>query len=154
MKKVQNQNQKNNAFDFEYRETRMISKVSANRIDLFKVIAYDVDSKIDKLVLSSGRMINSKNEVVLSPEYARRNNYHLGDYICLQSEECDLNNEVNNPLKIVGLGTSADYMFPQLDMTTPISKQDQESLVFVHPEQLGLFFTIDNNLELAKQGVN
>lgn len=152
--KIKEENQKNNAFDFEYRETRMISKIGNNRVDLFKTIAYDNKSKIDKLVLSSGRMINKINEIIVAPEYARKNNYQLGDYLCLQSKECDANNEVNNPLKIVGLGTSADYMFPQLDMTTPIAKQDRETIIFVHPEQFGLFATYRNNYELKAKGVN
>ncbi len=151
MEKVRLANEKNNNFVFAYREGRMVSRVIDNNVSLFKVIAYDIQDTIDKLVITEGRNIETEQEVVLSPEFANENKYHVGDIICLLSKQCDVNNPDNNALEIVGLGTAVDYMFPQLDLTTPIPNQAREGMAFVYPHQLGLFSP--NNKQLIKKGI-
>ncbi len=152
MEKVRVANEKNNNFVFAYREGRMVSRVIDNNVSLFKVIALEIQDTIDKLVITEGRNIESEQEVVLSPEFANENKYRVGDIICLQSEQCDVNNLDNNALEIVGLGTSVDYMFPQLDLTTPIPNQAREGMAFVHPHQLGLF-SPNKNRQLIEKGI-
>lgn len=134
--------EKKSSFKYEYREGRIIFRASNTEENLFKVLVYDNESNIDKLILldENSEYIKNSYEAIISPEFAKKNNYKIGDIICLQSIICDEDQDVNNPLTIVGLGSSADYMYPQIDLTTPIPNQKRESLIYVHPKQFGLEF--------------
>lgn len=140
-----NQIKQNNGFDWEFKETRLVVKINNGETTLFKTIMSDPNSKINKLVIFEGRNIEQENEIVMSYEFAKKNNYKLNQCISLQNDKCDYSNPSSNNLIIVGFGNSAEYVYPQLDITTPIPNQKYEALIYVHPKQFGYFESQENN---------
>lgn len=145
-----NQIKKNNGFDWEFKETRLIININNGNTTLFKAIMSDQNSKINKLVIFEGRNIEEENEIVMSYEFAKKNNYKLNQCISLQNDKCDSSNPSSNNLWIVGFGNSAEYTYPQLNITTPIPNQKYEALIYVHPKQFGYFENkYSNNISLS-----
>ncbi|AXK51132.1 ABC transporter permease [Spiroplasma alleghenense] len=104
----------------------------------------------------------SKRWVYVSPGFAKANNIAVNDIIRLESdsfgnsikvgndidlsiyENKDINDWIENSkyanenwFRVVGMGSSADFVTPIIDQTKPIPNSNDEGLVYVNPELFG-----------------
>ena len=155
-----------NKFIWDRVEGRTMELDNNSNPRILKILTYNQDARIDKLIISDGYQIRDSNnpdktpswkQVVINKEFAQKNNLHINDTIRVQSDQLgsslkvsgyDLNNAAYssyNWLKIVGYGVSADFTTPIIDKTTPIPNKTREGLLYVDPMQFGLSKTPKDN---------
>lgn len=149
-----------NEFIWDRIEGRTIQLANNGHTRILKILTYNKDARIDKLVISSGYQIGdttnpdkktpTSKQTVINKEFAAKNNLRIGDTIRVQADQLGsslkvLGYDLNNPtystynwLKIVGYGVSADFTTPIIDQTTPIPNKTREGLLYVDPSQFGL----------------
>ncbi|WP_338975305.1 ABC transporter permease [Spiroplasma endosymbiont of Monopis laevigella] len=159
-------NDAGNEFIWDRVEGRTMQLDNNSNPRILKILTYNQDARIDKLIISDGYQIgDSKNpdktpswkQVVINKEFAQKNNLHINDTIRVQSDQLgsslkvsgyDLNDAAYssyNWLKIVGYGVSADFTTPIIDQTTPIPNKTREGLLYVDPMQFGLSKRLEKN---------
>ncbi|WP_342260700.1 ABC transporter permease [Spiroplasma endosymbiont of Notiophilus biguttatus] len=152
-------NDAGNEFIWDRVEGRIMQLDNNSNPRILKILTYNQDARIDKLIISDGYQIGDSNnpdknpswkQVVINKEFAQKNNLHINDTIRVQSDQLgsslkvsgyDLNDAAYssyNWLKIVGYGVSADFTTPIIDQTTPIPNKTREGLLYVDPMQFGL----------------
>lgn len=157
-----------NEFIWDRIEGRIMQLDNNSNTRILKILTYNEDARIDKLIISKGYQIGDANnpdittpnwkQVVINKEFAEKNNLQINDTIRVQSDQLGSSLKVsghnlNDPafssynwLKIVGYGVSADFTTPIIDQTTPIPNKTREGLLYVDPSQFGLSkVTADNN---------
>lgn len=149
-----------NEFIWDRVEGRTMQLDNDNNSRILKILTYNQDARIDKLIISEGYQIGDVNnpdhvtpnwkQVVINKEFAKKNNLKINDTIRVQSDQLGSSLKVtghnlNDPayssynwLKIVGYGVSADFTTPIIDQTTPIPNKSREGLLYVDPSQFGL----------------
>lgn len=148
----------NNSFIWERIETRTLQLNNNNDPKVLKLITYNKDARIDKLVISKGfnigenpyEIVPTEKQTVVNKEFAKKNNLKIGDIIRVQSDnkgntlKVNPIYNINNPeyttynwLKIVGFGTSADFITPIIDKTTPLPNKSKEGILYVDPIKFG-----------------
>ncbi|MCL6428554.1 hypothetical protein LT335_00093 [Spiroplasma sp. JKS002669] len=158
----------NNSFIWERIEARTLQLNNNNDPKVLKLVTYNKDARIDKLVISKGfnigenanEIVPTEKQTVVNKEFANKNNLKIGDIIRVQSDnkgntlKVDANFDINNPeyanynwLKIVGFGTSADFITPIIDKTTPLPNKSKEGILYVDPTKFGFDsrLKVDNN---------
>lgn len=159
-------NDAGNEFIWDRVEGRTMQLDNNSNPRILKILTYNQDARIDKLVISDGYQIGDSNnldktpswkQVVINKEFAQKNNLHINDTIRVQSDQLgsslkvsgyDLNDAAYssyNWLKIVGYGVSADFTTPIIDQTTPIPNKTREGLLYVDPMQFGLSKRLEDN---------
>lgn len=156
-----------NEFIWDRVEGRTMQLDNNSNTRILKILTYNQDARIDKLIISKGYQIGDVNnpdhitpnwkQVVINKEFAQKNNLQINDTIRVQSDQLgsslkvsgyNLNDPVYssyNWLKIVGYGVSADFTTPIIDQTTPIPNKTREGLLYVDPIQFGLSKTATDN---------
>jgi len=148
-----------NGFIWDRVEGRTIQLDNDNNPRILKILTYNKDARIDKLVVNedSGYLIGANpaektppfKQTVINKQFAQKNGLKLGDTIRVQGDELGtslkVNYDLNDPLystyqwlKIVGFGTSADFTTPIIDQTKPIPDKMREGILYVDPLQFGL----------------
>lgn len=149
-----------NEFIWDRVEGRTMQLDNNSNTRILKILTYNEDARIDKLIISKGYQIGDANnpdiitpkekQVVINKEFAEKNNLQINDTIRVQSDQWGSSLKVsghnlNDPafssynwLKIVGYGVSADFTTPIIDQTTPIPNKTREGLLYVDPLQFGL----------------
>lgn len=146
----------NNSFVWERVETRTFQLNNNNNPKVLKLITYNKDSRIDKLVISQGfnigenpnEKVPTEKQTVINKEFANKNNLKIGDVIRVQldnkGESLKVNFDITNSeydiynwLKIVGFGSSADFITPIIDQTTPLPNKTKEGILYVDPAKFG-----------------
>ncbi|WP_342254511.1 ABC transporter permease [Spiroplasma endosymbiont of Zeiraphera isertana] len=159
-------NDAGNEFIWDRVEGRTMQLDNNSNPRILKILTYNQDARIDKLIISDGYQIGDSNnpdktpswkQVVINKEFAQKNNLHINDTIRVQSDQLgsslkvsryDLNDAAYssyNWLKIVGYGVSADFTTPIIDQTTPIPNKTREGLLYVDPMQFGLSKRLEKN---------
>lgn len=158
--------EKNSKFNWERVETRTQQVNNNNDPKVLKLIAYNQYARIDRLVISQGYNIGEdvnnptpiNKQVVINKEFAEKNNLKVGNTIRIQEDRLGsslkVNYDLNSPeynsfnwLQIVGYGSSADFITPIIDQTTPLPNKVREGILYISPLQFGLTAQtdIDNN---------
>ncbi|WP_342275768.1 ABC transporter permease [Spiroplasma endosymbiont of Nebria brevicollis] len=170
-------NEIDNSFMWDRVEGRNLQLDNNKNQRVLKLLTYNNQARIDRLVISDGYTIGDSNnpdkltpavkQTVINKEFAYKNNLHIGDIIRVQKDQLGtslkVNYDINNPiysifnwLKIVGFGTSADFTTPIIDQTTPIPNKTREGVLYVDPISFGLsnsrkdnnfFWTYNKQLE-------
>lgn len=153
-------NDVDNKFIWDRVEGRTMELANNGNTRILKVLSYNEDARIDKLIISNGYQIGDSNnpdkttpswkQVVVNKEFAQKNHLQINDTIRLQADQWGSSLKVsgfnlNDPLysnfnwlKIVGYGVSADFTTPIIDQTTPIPNKMREGILYVDPLQFGL----------------
>lgn len=157
-----------NEFIWDRIEGRTMQLDNNGNVRILKILTYNQDARIDKLIISDGYQIGDINnpdqttpswkQVVINKEFAQKNHLKINDTIRVQSDQLGTSLKVgnyylNDPayssynwLKIVGYGVSGDFTTPIIDQTTPIPNKSREGLLYVDPIQFGLSkIAKDNN---------
>lgn len=160
-----------NEFIWDRVEGRNMQLDNNNNNRILKILTYNQDARIDKLIISDGYQIGDASnsdqitpnwkQVVINKEFAQKNHLQINDTIRVQSDQLgsslkvlvdNKNPNLNDPvyssynwLKIVGYGVSADFTTPIIDQTTPIPNKTREGLLYVDPTQFGLSKIPENN---------
>lgn len=148
----------NNSFIWERIEARTLQLNNNNNPKVLKLVTYNKDARIDKLIISKGfnigenpnEIVTAEKQTVVNKEFAKKNNLKIGDIIRVQSDnkgdtlKVAATFDINNPeyanykwLKIVGFGTSADLITPIIDKTTPLPNKTKEGILYVEPSTFG-----------------
>ncbi|WP_375318007.1 hypothetical protein [Spiroplasma endosymbiont of Virgichneumon dumeticola] len=122
-----------NSFIWDRVEGRNLQLDNDSNQRVLKLLTYNNQARIDRLVISDGYTIGDANnpdkltpavkQTVINKEFAQKNNLQIGDIISVQKDQLGtslkVNYDINNPiysifnwLKIVGFGTSDDFTTP------------------------------------------
>ncbi|MDQ7982797.1 MAG: ABC transporter permease [Spiroplasma sp.] len=159
-------NNPNNSFIWDRVEARTLQLNNHNDPKVLKLIAYNKDARIDKLIINHGfnigenpnEIVPIEKQTVINKEFANKNNLIIGDVIRVQLDEkgdsLKVDYDITNPaynnynwLKIVGFGGSADFITPIIDQTTPLPNKTKEGILYVEPTKFGFAsrLKVDNN---------
>ncbi len=148
----------NNEFVWDRVETRnfYFGQPGKNQ-KVLKVIAYNKDARVDKLVITDGYAIGENTEInsqfkpsqqiVVDSTFAKLNNLKIGSIMRIQPDSLGSTILVNNNntieagfnwFKIVGFGNSADYQSPIINQQQIIPNKNLQGVVYIDPSQYGL----------------
>ncbi|AHI53272.1 ABC transporter permease [Spiroplasma culicicola] len=156
-------------FDWSRTEGRTLASTTINNNDLkIKALAKTngTSNAVDSLVISKGRNIENKNEIIVGESFAKKHNIELGSivrvqedkfgnsFLVNQSSDTEMVKEIEGLkikeildigkyanmvwFEVVGYGSSADFATPLLDQTSVITNIASEVIVYLDPTMFGL----------------
>jgi len=146
---------KNNQFWWSRIETKNFYATRNNQENLFKLVGYSLNSKVDKLVITKGYNLgqnpNVKDDVskqiVLDATFAKLHNVKINDIIRIVND--DIGNSLivhSNVIKanykwfrVVGFGDSANYEAPILDYKTSFPNKNIQGIGYIDQKDFGIY---------------
>ncbi|MDD2625467.1 MAG: ABC transporter permease [Bacilli bacterium] len=129
-------------YNFYYEETR--SKLGQNNDYIYRVMPYIKNKKINKPFLIKGKFPTANNEVTILDGYAKKNNLKIGSKINLSDKE----------YTIVGYAYASDYMYPIINISSPMFDEQKHNIVFMHSDEYKNFNGVEeiaNSIKFKKE---
>ena len=92
---------------------------------IYRVMPYIKNKKINKPFLIKGKFPTANNEVTILDGYAKKNNLKIGSKINLSDKE----------YTIVGYAYASDYMYPIINISSPMFDEQKHNIVFMHSDE-------------------
>lgn len=131
-------------YRFNYEPT--YSKIAQDDKYLYRVMPYISDKKINKPFLLKGNFPKNNGEITVLDRFASKNNLKINDSLKLG----------NKIYKITGYAYAPDYMFPIINITTPLFNEEKNNIVFMTKDDYKSFFGVEeisNSIKFKKDNM-
>lgn len=129
-------------YRFDYEEAR--SKIVQDDNYLYRVMPYIESKKINKPYLLKGSFPKNNGEITVLDRFANKNKLDIGSNLKLG----------NKNYKITGFAYSSDYIFPIINITSPIYNEKKNNIVFMIEDDYKSFPGIEeksNSIKFKKE---
>ena len=131
-------------YRFDYEST--YSKVAQDDRYLYRVMPYISDKKINKPFLLKGDYPKNNGEITVLDRFASKNNLKINDSLTLG----------NKSYKITGYAYASDYMFPIINITSPMFNEEKNNIVFMTKDDYKAFSGVEeisNSIKFKKDNM-
>ncbi len=125
-------------YNFSYETTR--SKLGQEDKNIYRVMPYLKDKKINKPYLLEGKFPSNNGEITILKGFANKNNLKIKNKYKVGDKE----------YTIVGFSYASDYMYPLINISSPMFDEEKHNIIFMTNEDYKEFSGVEEVINSIK----